>query len=49
MTNFEDGDLTKIENSMNHLIGDKSVVNIVDISESCYIFTVFWSIFYNEP
>jgi hypothetical protein len=33
LTNFEDGDPTKIENSMNQLIGNKSV----DISERCYI------------
>ena len=41
VTNFENGDLTKIENSMDHLMGNKSVVNIDDISERCYIFIIF--------
>ena len=48
MTNFEDGDLTRIEGSMNYLIGNKSVTNIVDIFER-YIFIVFWSILYDLP
>jgi hypothetical protein len=48
VTNFKDGDTTKIKGSMNNIHGKKSIADIINISERCYIFTVFWSIFYNE-
>ena len=49
VTNFEDGDFTKIKVSMNYIHCQKSVADIISIPEACYVFTVFCSIFYNEP
>jgi len=49
VTNFKDGETTRIKGSMNLMHGKKSVADIIDISERCYVFTVLWSIFYNEP
>jgi len=48
VTNFKDGETTRIKGSMNQIHGKKSVADIIDISERCYVFTVLWSIFYNE-
>jgi len=48
LTNFKNGDATRIEGSMNQIHGKKSVTDIIDVSERCCVFTVLRSIFYNE-
>jgi hypothetical protein len=49
MTNFENGYVAWIEPVM-YLGGcEHAIANIINITQSCHILTVVWTILYDEP